>query len=146
MNLAGAIQSAIDKTDLNKKFNYPRFDTSPYPNRENIPNPNTGTNTPGWLSQADVLHALAPFITPRSDTFVIRSQGEARDDKGNVLARVCLEAVVQRVPEWIDPSEDAAMAVADLKVDANKKFGRRFEIVSVRELARIKGNGDPYLN
>lgn len=146
MNLAGAIQSAIDKTDLNKKFNYPRFDTSPYPNRENIPNPNTGTNTPGWLSQADVLHALAPFMTPRSDTFVIRSQGEARDDKGNVLARVCLEAVVQRVPEWIDSTEDAATAIADLKVEANKTFGRRFEIVSVRELARIKGAGDPHLN
>lgn len=146
LNLAGAVQSAIDKTDLNKKFNYPKFDTTPYPNRENIPNPNTGTNTPGWLSQADVLHALAPFITPRSDTFVIRSQGEARDDQGKVLARVSMEAVVQRMPEWINPTDDAATPVANLKMGTNKTFGRRFEILSVRELARISGTGDPYLN
>ena len=147
-NLAGAIQSAIDKTDLNKKFTYPKFDVTVYPNRENIPNPNTGTNTPGWLSQADVLHALAPFITPRSDTFVIRSQGEARDDKGNILARVCLEAVVQRVPEWVNPIDDPATPIADLKdKTTNQTFGRRFELVSVRELARIKApNGNIYLN
>ncbi|MCW1924294.1 hypothetical protein OKA05_17140 [Luteolibacter arcticus] len=147
MNLAGAIQSAIDKTTLNKKFSYPKFDVSVYPNRENIPNPNTGTNTPGWLSQADVLNALAPFMTPRSDTFVIRSQGEARDEKGNVIARVSLEAVVQRIPDWIDPTEDVTTPIANLTMEANKTFGRRFEIVSVRELARVKPpTGDPYLN
>jgi hypothetical protein len=136
MNIAGALQSAIDKSNLNKKFTYSTFDTTPYPNRENLPNPNTGTNTPGWLTQADVLHALAPFITPRSDTFVIRSQGEARDDQGKVLARVNLEAVVQRVPDWIDPRDVPETAVADLTADANEVFGRRFEILRVRELNR----------
>ena len=54
--------------------------------------------------------------------------------------------MVQRVPEWIDPTDEAATPIASLKADANKTFGRRFEIVSVRELARIKGTGDPYLN
>lgn len=79
LGLSGALQSAIDNSDLNSKFRYSRFATTPYPNPENIPNPNTGTNTPGWLSQADVLHGLAPYITPRSDTFIIRSLGEAKD-------------------------------------------------------------------
>lgn len=135
LGLAGAIQSAIDKSGLNQKFAYAKFTTSAYPNPENIPNPNTGTNTPGWLSQADVLTALAPFITPRSDTFIIRSMGEAKDAEGKVIARVRLEAVVQRVPDFVDPIDDPATAIASLTSDVNKTFGRRFEIVSVKEIA-----------
>ncbi|MBN8461074.1 MAG: hypothetical protein J0M04_24875 [Verrucomicrobia bacterium] len=135
MSVNGAIQTAIDKSNLNKKFTYASFDTSAYPNRENIPSPpNTGTNTPGWLSQADILHGLAPYITPRSDTFVIRSVGEARDTKGQVVTSVMLEAVVQRVPDWVDPIDDKTTAIADLKSEINKTFGRRFSVVSVREI------------
>lgn len=135
LGLAGAIQSAIDKSGLNQKFAYGKFTTSAYPNPENISNPNTGTNTPGWLTQADLLNALAPYITPRSDTFLIRSMGEAKDADGKVIARVRLEAVVQRVPDFIDPLDDASTAVASLSSEINKSFGRRFEIVSVKEIA-----------
>jgi hypothetical protein len=134
LGLAGAIQSAIDKSGLNTKFSYATFTTSAYPNPENISNPNTGTNTPGWLTQADLLNALAPYITPRSDTFIIRTMGEAKDAEGKVTARVRLEAVVQRVPDWIDPVDDPSTAVASLS-NLNKTFGRRFEIVSVKEIA-----------
>ncbi len=133
-NLAGAIQAAIDASDLNKGSNYQNFDTSGYPNRENLPNPVTGLNTPGWLSQADVLQALAPVITPRSDTFTIRASGEATDPTGKVTARVILEAVVQRMPGWIDTADRPHAVPADLVSNANKNFGRRFEIISVREL------------
>ena len=142
MNLNGALQNAIDKSGLNKKFSYSNFSPALYPNPENIPNPNTGTNTPGWLSQADVLQGLAPFITPRSDTFVIRSMGEAKSADGKVIATVRLEAVVQRVPDWIDPSDDPATPVAELKTNANKSFGRRFQIKSIREIA-IDSTGNP---
>jgi hypothetical protein len=135
LGLAGPLQSAIDKSGLNKKFSYATFDTSAYPNPENIANPNTGTNTPGWLTQADLLNALAPYITPRSDTFIIRTMGEAKDAEGKVTARVRLEAVVQRVPVWIDPVDDPSSAVASLTSNLNKTFGRRFEIVSVKEIA-----------
>jgi hypothetical protein len=135
LSITGALQAAIDKSELNKDFRYSDFDTSAYPNRENIPSPpNTGTNTPGWLSQADVLHGLAPYITPRSDTFVIRSLGEARDSKGQVTASVMLEAVVQRVPDWVDPVDDKTTAVADLKSTINKNFGRRYQIAAIREI------------
>ena len=60
--------------------------------------------------------------------------GEAKDAEGKVTARVRLEAVVQRVPDWIDPVDDPSTAVASLS-NLNKTFGRRFEIVSVKEIA-----------
>jgi hypothetical protein len=133
--LSGAVQAAIDTTGLNRNFTYANFDTSAYPFRNNIPRPpNTGLNTPGWLSQADVLHALAPVMTARSDTFVIRSLGEARDANGQVIASVRLEAVVQRVPDWVDPADEKHARIAELKSDVNKRFGRRFEVVAVREI------------
>jgi hypothetical protein len=135
LGLSGAIQAAIDKSGLNQKFSYSQFNPSLYPNPENIPNPNTGTNTPGWLSQGDLLNALAPFITPRSDTFVIRSMGEAKDSGGRVIARVRLEAVVQRVPNFVDPTDVPATEIANLLRNVNKTFGRRFEIVSMKEIA-----------
>ena len=134
LGLSGALQAAIDKTGLNQKFSYAKFTTSAYPNPENLPNPDTGTNTPGWLSQADLHNARAPFITPRSDTFVIRSMGEAKDADGRVIARVRLEAVVQRVPEFVDPADDPATEIAGLTSTVNKTFGRRFEVVSVKEI------------
>lgn len=140
LNLSGAIQSAIDKSGFNRKFTYGTIDTSLYPNPENLPTPNTGTNTPGWLSQADVLHALAPCMSARSDTFVIRSLGEAKSTNGDVIATVRLEAVVQRVPDWVDSIDDPAVPVADLTSNVNKTFGRRFEVISVRELAPNSGN------
>ena len=138
LGIAGAIQAAIDNSGLNQKYSYAKFTTNKYPNPENILNPNTGTNTPGWLTQADVLNALAPFITPRSDTFVIRSMGEAKDAEGKVLARVRLEAVVQRVPDWLDPRDKPETEFANLKSEVNKSFGRRFELVSVKEIPAAK--------
>jgi hypothetical protein len=142
MNLSGAIQSAIDKSNLNRGASYSTFNTSLYPNPENLPNANTGTNTPGWLSQADVLHGLAPCMTVRSDTFIIRSLGEAKSADGRVLATVRLEAVVQRVPDWVDNTDDAAAPITELKSTANRSFGRRFTVVSLREIS-LDPDGDP---
>ena len=140
--LSGAIQCAIDASKLNDKFSYSKFDTSSYPYPANIPNPKTGTNTPGWLTQADVLNGLAPYISPRSDSFIIRSLGEAKDAHGNILASVRLEAVVQRVPDWLDPTDDAATPVADLTSEVNKTYGRRFQVVSIRQLI-LNSSGNP---
>jgi hypothetical protein len=142
LNITGALQSAIDRSRLNNAANQSTFNTTPYPNRENLPVANTGTNIPGWLSQADVLTHLAPSLTARSDTFVIRSQGEALDSNGNVIATVKLEAVVQRVPLWVDPADDPAARISELTSPANQKFGRRFEILSVREVVDDE-SGDP---
>ncbi len=95
----------------------------------------SGDGSPPVLTQGDLLMALAPVITVRGDTFRIRSYGEARDPDGKVTARAWCEAVVQRVPEYLDATEDPETKAADLKEDANKRFGRRFNITSFRWLS-----------
>ena len=92
--------------------------------------------TPAYINQADILTPIAPIIQARSDTFVVRAYGETRSHDGSrVLARAWCEAVVQRVPDYIDPATDAAEVVFDdLESAANRAFGRRFVLVSFRWL------------
>jgi hypothetical protein len=45
------------------------------------------------------------------------------------------EAVVQRVPDYIDSADKAEIAPASLTSAANRNFGRRFQMVSFRWLA-----------
>jgi hypothetical protein len=81
-----------------------------------------------------LLTPLAPFASARSDTFLIRSYGEARS--GTETARAWCEAVVQRTPDFVDPATPRAAAAADLPADsASARFGRRFKILSFRWLA-----------
>jgi hypothetical protein len=136
LGLKGALQAAIDRANLNSHATVERFNNTGYPFRSNLPEPFTGTGTPGWLTQADLLTALGPFITVRSDTFTIRAYGEAKDGEGKVLARAWCEAVVQRVPDLLDPdsNDNATELPLDLN-PINARFGRRFEIISYRDLA-----------
>jgi hypothetical protein len=95
----------------------------------------TGEGSPGMVTQGDLMMMLAPIATVRGDTFKIRSYGEALSADGkSVLARAWCEAVVQRMPEFIDPGDAPATLVASLTSAANKNFGRRFEVVSFRWL------------
>lgn len=89
---------------------------------------------PGYVTQADLLKRIGNMITPRDDTFRIRGYGEARDAGGNLRARSWCEAVVQRVPEYLDRSDTPETAAARLGSDTNKTFGRQFRIVSFRWL------------
>ncbi len=89
---------------------------------------------PGWTRQADILRPIAPILSARDDTFVIRGYGDARDGSGKVIANAVCEAVVKRTRDYIDPA-DAADTTSTLTSAANKVFGRRFEIVSFRWLS-----------
>ncbi len=131
--LKGALQAAIDNAGLNSSATVATFSRGNYPEGSNIPEADTGVGTPGWLTQADVLTSLAPVMAVRSDTFTIRAYGEAHDAQGRVLARACYEAVVQRVPEWLDPSDPPEAELEELSA-LNQRFGRRFRIVSTRQI------------
>lgn len=87
---------------------------------------------PGYLLQADVLSAIGAHLTARSDTFRIRTYGDAVNPlTQEVEARAWCEAIVQRVPDYVaaddEPHEDA-------QHPDNLKFGRRYKIVSFRWL------------
>lgn len=139
----GAIQGAIDETDINKialaaeagipvPTGAPGMDTA-YPNPQAMVG-NSAQGSPGFLMQSDVLAVLGNTATVRSDTFTIRAYGDSVDASGRILATAYCEVVVQRVPEYVDPVDRASVAPADLTSQINKKFGRRFQIVSLRWL------------
>lgn len=53
--------------------------------------------SPLALTQADILQAIGPVISARSDTFTIRSYGDVEDPvSGEVVSQVWCEATVQR--------------------------------------------------
>lgn len=90
--------------------------------------------SPGWIRQADLLRPLAPILSVRDDSFVIRSYGES-SRAGKIIARAWCEAVVRRMPDLIHagetPPEEAVAPVFEQAL----RFGRRYEIISFRWLA-----------
>lgn len=91
------------------------------------------TAIPGWLTQADVLQVIGSSIAPRSDTFRIRAYGEALDTAGNSIAKAYCEAVVQRTPEYVDPTNNPTVSGTAL-TPLNRLYGRQYKIVSFRWL------------
>jgi hypothetical protein len=138
----GAVQAAIDAAGLNDGFDarlasaaagiqFPDAETK-YP---------AAMGAPGVLKQADILTPIAPVLSARSDSFVIRGYGEKRDATGTkVLAKAWCEAVVERDKNFVDPTDGPETSEIDpntnqLKLTAtNRKFGRRFAIRSFRWL------------
>ena len=85
---------------------------------------------PGFVTQGDLLAMIGPALVPRGDTFLIRTYGDAVSPSGEVLSRVWLEAVVQRV---VDPVQPAGSTGAD-RWRPTTEMGRRFEVVRMRWL------------
>jgi hypothetical protein len=81
------------------------------------------------------MRVLGPVATVRGDTFKIRGYGEARSKDGAVLATARCEAVVQRLPRYLDPADPAERPETALESPANRAFGRRFDVVSFRWLS-----------
>lgn len=135
--LAGAIQSALDAPEVS--INKPFRDNSrqvavngtfPFPKAETGP---AATGVPGIVKQADILTPIAPYISARSDSFLIRACGRAVDATGKTLATAYCEAVVQRTAGFVDTT-DAPETLATRQTPVNKLFGRRFNVVSFRWL------------
>lgn len=96
---------------------------------------NRATAAPGWLTQADILQALGPVLGARSDTFVIRSYGDAVNPAtGETLTSAVCEVVVQRVQEPLQPADPAAITAAEYRTPPGS-LGRRFCVISFRWLS-----------
>jgi hypothetical protein len=151
--LQGALEAAITESEINEAKGAlpPATFLAQVPiTRDDLTNPklynyktpeattgNPAAGAPGWVNQGDLLRILEPSATVRGDTFVIRAYGEAQDTNGTITARAYVEAVVQRVPEYVDPANRPSLNVYNdpEAAVANKTFGRRFNIVSFRWLS-----------
>ena len=141
LSLKGALQAALDDEDVDINANFRKSgrmldNETATINGFEFPDAAKGPIAYGsapYVDQADVLRHFSEQLTPRGDTFVIRTYGDSIDGNGNVAARAWCEAVVQRVPEYLDPADEAHEKQSEL-TDANKVFGRHFKIISFRWL------------
>jgi hypothetical protein len=141
-SVKGALQAALDDVDVSINEGF-RNDKRSFSGEDT-----TGMNaefglalegpvaygSAAYIDQADVLRNFAAQLTPRGDTFVVRAYGDSLASNGNVIARAWCEAVVQRVPEYIDSSDLEHVKQADLTSASNRMFGRKLHIVSFRWL------------
>jgi hypothetical protein len=141
--LYGALQAALEdpKVDINKDYrNLTLTDADLVGTNYAFKKAALGPRyqgSPAYISQADILQPIAPVLNVRSDTFLIRSYGEARSQDGKtVVGQAWCEAVIQRYPDYLNPQDKPAtpMTHASLKPE-NKIFGRRFILKSFRWLS-----------
>lgn len=136
---AGAIQSALDSGDsnLNSQFMSGSRAVGAAATRFKFAEAEAGPMSqgiPGILKQADILTPIAPILSARSDSFVIRGYGESVDGTGKVTARAWCEALVERDRNFVDPSNRPEAIIGTVS-PLNAKFGRRYQILSFRWLS-----------
>ena len=140
VNPAAPVQSGIgafvDASDINRTitaYDPEHYTGTPKTEQGSVVNSRTFM-APKHLTQADVLSTIGPAISARSDTFVIRSYGESLDESGKTGARAWCEAVVQRLPEYVDPADAPTIAPKHAK-PVNQRMGRRFAMAGFRWLS-----------
>jgi len=139
--LKGALQAALDDPDvpINAQFrenerildNETASISFPFDAAADGP---VAYGSAAYVDQADVLRGLASQLTPRGDTFIIRTYGDSLGKNGEVRARAWCEAVVQRVPEYLDPADEPHVKGSNLNSEANRLFGRKLKTVGFRWL------------
>ena len=142
--LKGALQAAIDATDVNQEFFSEVILNQPDGGRLfKFPQADEGsmhTAAPGYLIQSDVLASLGNILTVRDDTFIVRAYGCVRTKDGAVLAQAWCEATVQREIEYVSPEN--APDAAEFKPDGtrgetslsevNRRLGRKMRVVAFK--------------
>jgi hypothetical protein len=142
LSAKGALQAALDDDDvtINEGF---RSSTRQFTNQEiatmnpAFPEALKGPVAYGstaYVDQADILRNFATQLTPRGDTFVIRTYGDSLDKDGEVQARAWCEAIMQRIPDYLDPADEPHVKQSELTSTANRTYGRRLQVVSFRWL------------
>ncbi|WP_308986543.1 hypothetical protein [Thalassobacterium sedimentorum] len=139
--LAGLLQAAIDRSNLNDSFELRSADLNTFPQPTNVSKASgsraVAMGAASHINQADVLQGIGSFIQVRSDTFRVRAYGDSRDPlTGQVHAQAWCEMLVQRVPEPVYPNgNDPVLDSEYWEPDPTKpNFGRRFKVLSIRFL------------
>jgi len=137
---AGVIQSALDSdsVSINEDFRFgARGVPSDTAGRFAFPDAEEGPiseGIAGIVKQADILTPIAPILSARSDSFIIRAYGEATNSDGAVLAKAWCEAVVERDNNYLYGEDEPEIRPDRLRNPANKTFGRAFRVISFRWL------------
>ncbi len=101
---------------------------------EKTPQRASSANAPKFLTQADVLAAIGGGLSARSDTFTVRAYGESVNPVNETVnSQAWCEAVVQRMPDYVEDSLNPADTPADGTL--SQRFGRQYKIVSFRWLS-----------
>ncbi|GHC06940.1 hypothetical protein GCM10007047_25000 [Cerasicoccus arenae] len=143
LGLSGTLQTAIDRV-LNQADDLPpelqvttrnKLKDNQFADEEYIM-PTGASGFPGYLLQADILSVLGPLLLSRSDTFIIRSYGDAVNPLTNqVEAQAWSEAVVQRIPSYIvDKDHGGDAAYEKPLLPENMRLGRRYVVIDFRWL------------
>lgn len=137
LRLKGAIQAALDESDVNASLNTKLVEPSSmrdFPDEDHAQD-YVSKNIMTYVSQADILARLGSVLTVRSDTFLIRTYGDARDPiSGEIKSKAWCELVVQRVPEYVSQNDEAYISPDNLEDEENREWGRRCKLVSMRWL------------
>lgn len=150
LGLSGALQTAINDAGINDLMgtssddiwmrqadfrgawrNAPEASAFHGLHLENVEGSRT-KGSPGYLMQSDILARVGSVLQARSDTFTVRAYGALGPD-GSPQSRVWVEATVQRVPEFVDPSNSPEALPSELTA-LNQRFGRQFRVISFRYL------------
>ena len=148
--LTGALQAAIDATDINQAFNADAYKVKVQKTGSlykflNAAEGSMYTAAPGYLIQSDVLASLGNILTVRDDTFIVRAYGCVRNAHRAVLAQAWCEATVQRTADYMDANandpedNDRTDAAGQSKAtkpltEINRIMGRKLRIVSFKWL------------
>jgi hypothetical protein len=148
--LTGLLQAAIDKSGINSEFTQAiiqadsgdlQGDAGDFPFPSNIRDGDgqarsTATTATANLTQGDLLQVIGSFASVRSDTFRIRSYGEALHPvTGKPHARAWCEAIVQRIPEPVNPGAANPSDAAYWEPQTGDSLGRKFKIIHFRWLS-----------
>jgi len=137
---AATNSAAVDANSIAGTVSYP---STYFPHPGPISQRRSTEAIPTDITQADILRPLAPRLSARTDTFRVRGYGEVTDADGIVIAKAMCEAVVQRLPGYMDakfdPNDDGNEPWDDDSETPtlntiNQTYGRRFEIQSFRWL------------
>jgi len=132
----GTLQAAIERAGINEDLEQgiratEDLTSTPFPDAAKG---SKAAGIPAFISQADLLTPLGPTLQARSDTFTIRAYGSGTDSDGNVIAQVWCEATIQRLPDYVDASDESNTPEADLSSVTNQSFGRRLQVIGFRWL------------
>lgn len=119
---SGLLQEAIDETSINTVIGGTRYIDATI--NERMPR-----NATSFLSQADILSAISPALSPRSDTFKIRAGAVILNPiTGKQEGVAYCEATIQRYPDLVEnnPAGEMNNAIG---------LGRKFRIENIKWLS-----------